>query len=136
MKRIRPVFAALALLPGCNHERPQQAQAIQKESTVSNGATSPTGESHPGEVLFDDKVEGRNYTRKASELPTTMAWVEVAGRYEPVLRIEVTGSPERREATKFGRDGKFLETTVQSAPRPRSKAEPDEQPTPTPTKKP
>lgn len=119
MNRTLSLCVGLSLLPACNHERPQQqAATTHKESSVSTGATSPSGESHPGEIAFDDKVDGRTYTRKAAEVPVSIAWVEVAGRHEPVLRIEITGTTERREITKFGRDGKFLETTVQAPPRP------------------
>ena len=93
-----------------------------------NGATSPTGQPHPGEIVHDDRVDGRTWTRRADEVPQTIAWVRVADVWEPVLRIEITGTAEQRCITKFGVDGKMLETTIQ-APPPRATPAP---PVPTP----
>ncbi len=98
-----------------------------------NGATSPAGDKHPGEILHIDHVDGRQWTRAAVEVPQAVAWVEVDGAWRPVLRIEITGSPERREIIKFGAGGAFLESTVQSPPSPRRRGEPPSQPIPKPS---
>ncbi|MFO0578461.1 MAG: hypothetical protein U1A78_31030 [Polyangia bacterium] len=81
-----------------------------------NGSTSPDGDKHPGEIVHNDRIEGRSYTRRADQVPPTIAWVKVAGTWKPVVRIEITGSKERRCFTKFGADGQMLETTVASSP--------------------
>ena len=64
----------------------------------------------------NDKVEGRSWTKRAEEVPPTIAWVKVEQTWVPVVRIEITGTAERREITKFGPDGRVLERTIQ-APR-------------------
>ena len=99
---------------------------------MSNGAHSPTGEPHPGQIVHDDKVEGRTYTKSAAEVPTTIAWVDVDGTWKAVVRIEITGTTAQRRITKFGVDGKMLETTIQAPPPPSRSSTPT--PTPTPTK--
>ncbi len=78
-----------------------------------NSAVSPAGDRHPGEIVHDDKVDKRVWTRRAEEVPRTIAWVESEGKWVPVVRIEITGTPERREMAKFGPGGRFLETTIQ-----------------------
>ncbi len=105
----------------------------QAEHTMS-GATSPTGQKHPGEIVHDDKVDGRTWTRNAADVPPTIAWVEVAGTWVAVVRIEITGSAEARRFTKFGPDGQMLETTIQAPPpqRPAAPTEPTPIPVPTP----
>lgn len=80
-----------------------------------NGAFSPTGETHPGEIEYADKIEGRTWNRRAEEVPPSIAWVKVAGVYEPVVRIDMTGNQERRCITKFGARGQMLETTVMTS---------------------
>lgn len=101
--------------------------------TGTGGAASPAGDAHPGEIVHEDKIDGRTWTRAASEVPVTIAWVEVNKVWEPVVRIEITGTAEQRRITKFGKDGKMLETTIQQ-PRPAPGHRPA--PTPTPTAKP
>ena len=81
-----------------------------------NGSTSPDGDKHPGEIVHNDRSEDRSYTRRADEVPPSIAWVKVAGTWKPVVRIEITGSKERRCFTKFGADGQMLATTVASSP--------------------
>ncbi len=98
-----------------------------------NEATSPAGDKHPGEILYDDQVDGRQWTRQATEVPQTIAWVEMDGTWEAVIRIEITGTPGQRRISKFGKDGAFLESTVQSPPPP---AHPQPHATPAPTKTP
>jgi hypothetical protein len=85
---------------------------------MNNGARSPAGEAHPGQIVHDDKVDGRTWTRAAAEVPTTIAWVEVNGTWKPVVRIEITGTAAQRRITKFGADGQMLETTIQAPPPP------------------
>ena len=51
--------------------------------------------------------------------------LKVAGAWKPVVRIEITGSKDRRCFTKFGADGQMLETTVASPPRRRPPSDPD-----------
>lgn len=110
----RLVFvAALALAAACRSEKTPPAE----ENPPMSSANSPAGDPHPGSIVHDDKVAGRVWTKRADEVPTSIAWVEVEGKWVPVVRIEITGSPERREFTKFGPDGRFLEKSVQAPPR-------------------
>ena len=98
--------------------------------TMDNGARSPDGEPHPGQIVHDDKVDGKTWTRSAAEVPPTIAWVQVGGVWKAVVRIEITGTAERRRFTKFGADGEMLETTIQGpAPpaRPRWPAPPPDE---------
>jgi len=78
--------------------------------TNANRSSSP---SHPGEILFDDLVDNRKWVEQADEVPETIAWVNLDGKTYPVVRIEITGTPEQRRITKFGEDGQMLETTLQ-----------------------
>ena len=84
-----------------------------------DSATSPTGEKHPGQIEHSDKVDGRTWTQPASKVPSSIAWVAVAGTWKAVTKIEITGSKERRCITKFGADGEMLETTMTSPLPPR-----------------
>ena len=105
------------------------AEVAHTETPMTETTSQPNEPKHPGEIVHDDKVDGRTWTVKASEVPETIAWVDVNGVREPVVRIEITGTREQRRITKFGRDGQMLETTIQAPPhRP-----PPSSPTPTPT---
>jgi hypothetical protein len=81
-----------------------------------NGATSPSGDGHPGKIRFADHVDGREWTRQAAEVPQAIAWKDVGGVWHAVIQIEITGSSQRREIRSFGQHGEFLATTVQSPP--------------------
>ncbi|AFZ24341.1 hypothetical protein Cylst_2102 [Cylindrospermum stagnale PCC 7417] len=84
------------------------------------GKTSPVSATHPSQILFEDRVDDRQWTKQADEVPQTIAWVNVEGVWHCVTRIEITGTVEKRRITKYGQDGDFLETTIQSPPpRPR-----------------
>lgn len=72
---------------------------------------------HPGTVLFDDQVDGRQWEKAVDELPETIAWVTVAMSRQPVAKIVITGTVEQRRITKLGVDGQKLETTIQQPPR-------------------
>jgi hypothetical protein len=100
------------------HATPSTDSAKTQENSMNNGARSPAGEAHPGQIVHDDKVDGRTWTRAAAEVPTTIAWVEVNGTWKPVVRIEITGTVTQRRITKFGPDGQMLETTIQAPPPP------------------
>src|SRR5688572_21665376 len=95
------------------------AQAPAKPAKMANGLTSPTGEKHPGEVAFDDKIEKRTYTRRAGELVLGSAWVKVGDTWKAVVRTEITGTPERKTFTRYGTDGKVLEKQ-EFTPRPKN----------------
>jgi hypothetical protein len=82
-----------------------------------NGATSPTGASHPGTIRFTDHVDGREWIKEAAEVPQVIAWKDVDGVWHAVTRVDITGSAQRREIKSFGEQGEFLSTTVQSPPR-------------------
>lgn len=79
---------------------------------------SPAGDVHPGKVVTDDQVKGTKKEQDASELPSTLVWVDVDGSYVPVVRIEVTGTEQARRITKFGPDGQMLDTTTMRPPPP------------------
>jgi hypothetical protein len=104
-----------------------------QENSMDSGARSPSGEPHPGQIVHDDKVDGKVWTRAAAEVPMTIAWVKVGDTWKPVVRIEITGTPEQRRFTKFGTDGQMLETTIQAPPPPVPARPPAPAPVPTPT---
>ena len=113
---------------------PQVPLAPEPKEPTMSAATSPTGEPHPGEILHDDKVDGRTWTVKASEVPPTIGWVQTGAGWQAVVRIEISGTREQRRFTKFGLDGAMLESTIQSRPPPRTpEPEPVPMPTPIPT---
>lgn len=96
------------------------------------GAVSPAGDPHPGQIVYEDHVEQRTWTRAAAEVPPTIAWVKLDGHWKPVVRIEINGAGDRREITKFGPNHEFLETTTaQMGPPPPAPSQPE--PTPVPT---
>ena len=97
-----------------------------------SGAVSPAGDQHPGTIAYEDQVEGRQWTRPAAEVPQSVAWVDVNGVWQPVVRIVSTGTADQREIAKFGVDGGLLEITVQSPPPPRPPAAPEPMPQPAP----
>jgi hypothetical protein len=83
-----------------------------------SGAISPAGDRHPGEIVHEDKVDGRVWTERAERVPQEIAWVQgESGGWIPVVKIRTTGTAERREITLFGPGDQFLETTVQAPPR-------------------
>jgi hypothetical protein len=84
---------------------------------MMNGSLSPAGDRHPGEILHDDQVHGRRWTEKAEESSQAMAWVQGEEGWQAVVRVEVTGGPERIRVTLFGEDGAFLESTVLTPPK-------------------
>jgi len=96
-----------------------QDQARTQEIIKMSDATSPSGDKHPGEILFEDKIEGRQWSKQATEVPETIAWVNVQGVWQPVQRIEITGTVQQRRISKFGKDGTLLESTIQAPPPPR-----------------
>lgn len=104
-----------------------------------NGATSPAGDPHPGQIEYDDRVEGRTWTRSAAEVSQSMAWVKVGERWRPVVRFEIVGAGDRREITSFGPNHEFLETTMarmSAPPTAPSGGEPEPVPVLTPTPSP
>jgi hypothetical protein len=127
-----PLIMTVLMVVGCGREsRPRMqvapapqtqtqldAQPATQESSMSNGAYSPTGERHPGEIVNDNKVDGRTYTKSAADVPKTIAWVKVDGTWQAVVKIEVTGTSDRLEITQYGVDGKMLQRTIQAPPPP------------------
>lgn len=103
-----------------------------KEIPMS-AAQSPSGEPHPGEIVNVDEIEGRTWTRQASEVPPTIGWVRIGERWEAVVRIVITGTREQRRITKFSRSGEMLESTIQLPPPPARPMTPTPVPTPAPT---
>lgn len=90
-------------------EAPPAATAPARAARMVSGEKSPSGEKHPGDVSFDDKIENRTYTRRAGSLVLSSAWVKVGDAWKAVVRIEITGTPEKKTFTKYGTDGKVLE---------------------------
>lgn len=95
------------------------------------GAVSPAGDKHPGQIVYDDRVEHRTWTENTANVPPTMAWVKVHDHWKAVVRIEITGAGDTREMTSFGPDHEFLETTTATLSGPAPSA-----PAPTPTSTP
>jgi hypothetical protein len=128
-----PAAQARAAAPASAANEPTETNHQETIMTGTGGAVSPAGDQHPGEIVHDDRIDGRTWTRAASEVPVTIAWVEVDKVWQPVVRIEITGTAEQRRITKLGKDGKMLESTIQQRPPgPGSTTAPT--PTPTPHK--
>ena len=113
---MRTALLILALAAGACRGRDQSPAPAAEEEPAVSGALSPAGERHPGEIVNDDKVDGRVWTDKAADVPVTIAWVNSEGKWVPVVRIEITGTQARREIAKFGPDGRFLEHSLMRAP--------------------
>ena len=109
---------------------------VPSQEVAMNAALSPSGEPHPGEIVNEDKIDGRTWTSKAAEVPPTIGWVKVGDVWEAVVRIEITGAPGQRRVTKFGRAGQMLESTVQAPPPRRPPPTPTPTPMPTPEDEP
>lgn len=75
--------------------------------------------SHPGRITFVDG-NTQEITREAdlSEVPQGIAFVEVDGRIEPVVRIVTFTDEDRRIIRQYGADGSLLLSTVQVRRRP------------------
>lgn len=116
---IGKVAATVVAMTACSSASPQETA---KGNIHMVEARSPAGDIHPGTIAFDDRTTDRTWTEAAADNPETIAWVAVEGVYEAVLRIEITGVPGYRRMTKFGADGKMLESTTQGRPRPEPKA--------------
>jgi len=119
MPRDLPLKALLLIclaMAACGPGRDAAPPAQPGEA--ANGELSPAGDRHPGAIVFNDKTDGRVWTKRAAEVPRTIAWVEAGAKWVPVVRIETSGAPGRREITAFGPGGRFLETSIQ-APGPR-----------------
>ena len=92
------------------------AATLSLEESGVSGEYSPSGDQHPGEISFEDQIDGREWTKPAAEVPQGVAWVQVDGQWRPVLRVVSTGTAEMRSITKYGAGGAFLETTTQAPP--------------------
>jgi hypothetical protein len=126
---------ALAVAAGCSGPRPTPLDPPAAKEAAMSGSHSPAGDSHPGQIVYDDHVEHRTWTEAASAVPASMAWVKVGDHWRPVVRIEIDGTGDLREMTAFGPDREFLEhTTAHLGPPPSAPAEPEPTPTPTPTR--
>jgi hypothetical protein len=67
---------------------------------------------HPGTIEFVDGSTGEvTRTERAEDVPETIAFADG----QPVTRIVVTESEERREIRSYGADGEFLSATYQVA---------------------
>ena len=67
-----------------------------RSEKAANGELSPAGARHPGTIVFNDKTDGRVWTKRAAEVPQTIAWVEAGAEWVPVVRIETSGAPGPR----------------------------------------
>lgn len=118
VNQVAMAAVAALLLAGCQPAS-SRAPARMTEDKPMATALSPAGDKHPGQIVNDDKVDGRAWTEDAAAVPATVAWVNAGGTWKPVVRIEITGTPERRRITKFGPGGEFLEATEFTAGAPR-----------------
>jgi hypothetical protein len=75
-------------------------------------AQSPAGDPHPGEIVYENNVENRVYSKRATEVPVAIAWVKLADTWVPVVKIVITGAGRWREMTSLGPDGQFLSRTT------------------------
>ena len=141
------VFASAALFWNCSGSRPVQqqnpsvqpqagqpgaAKAERKMRSAESGLLSPGGDRHPGEIVNEDRITGRTWTEKVSEVPQGIAWVSLHGKWVPVVRITMTGTAAHMEITAYGPDGAWLQSTV-SAPQPAASARPAPVPVPIPS---
>lgn len=111
---MRNLIAAAALMfAACGRDGGDAATGAEK-TAPARGAISPAGDRHPGEIVHEDKVDGRVWTRRAADLPVLIAWVELEGKWVPVVRLEITGTKERKAVTAYGPGGRFLKRTVAS----------------------
>jgi|GEM_PF-4865617 len=112
-----------ALVAACAGEPPPLVgpAPIVPVQPAEPGAYSPAGDKHPGQIVYEDHVEHRSWTRNAIDVPATIAWVLVGTRWRPVVLIEIDGTGQRREITTYGPNREFLEhTSAQlAAPPPR-----------------
>lgn len=131
--RVGVLVAVLTLITCSNLEAGQSCPPVQqrtKEIIQMNGATSPSGEKHPGEILYQDQMDGREWTEKAADVPQSVAWAKLNDVWHPVLRVQMTGIDSMRRITRFGKDGEFLDTTVTAPPPPPPQATPTPIPVP------
>lgn len=101
-------------------------------SSTESGLLSPDGDHHPGEIVNEDRIAGRTWTDKVSDVPKGIAWVNTHGKWVPVVRITLTGTAEHMEITSYGPGGAWLQSTV-SAPPPAASESQDPVPVPTPS---
>jgi hypothetical protein len=120
--------ASVLVAAGCGGATPPLAGpvVVAPVSPAEPGAYSPGGDKHPGQIVYEDHVEHRSWTRNAVDVPATIAWVMVGARWRPVVLVEIDGTGQRREITTYGPDREFLEhTTAQlAAPPPKITAPP------------
>lgn len=124
--------AARPELPGGGAKEAGAGREAKREERPMPGAVSPAGDKHPGQIVYDDRVEDRTWTEDAADVPATIAWGKVHDHWKPVVRIEITGAGDQREMAAFGPSHELLQTTTArlSGPAP---SEPAPVPTPTPT---
>jgi hypothetical protein len=77
-----------------------------------NGASSPAGDRHPGEIVFEDSSDGRRWTEKADDNEQSVAWVEADGAWRPVVRVVLGRAEGFKEITKYGPNDEPLEHTI------------------------
>ncbi len=83
------------LLLACSPTTPPQT-TVRKDAAMT-AAQSPAGDKHPGERVFEDKIENSTHT--------DAGWVAV-------VKIVITGSGQLREMTTYGPNDRFLTTTT------------------------
>ena len=100
-------------------------------TAADSAAQSPTGAPHPGELTNVDERDGRTWTTRADATPQMLGWVEVAGTWRAVVRVEIGGGAAGPiHITRFAVDGTVLDRTVTAPP---SQADVADAPLPTPT---
>jgi hypothetical protein len=112
-----------AVVAGCGSAPPPLIGpvVIAPAQPTEPGAYSPAGDKHPGQIVYEDHVEHRSWTRNAVDVPATIAWVIVGARWRPVVLIEIDGAGQRREITTYGPNRELLEhTSAELAAPPRS----------------
>lgn len=110
---MRLAIALLLLLPAACTRKGTESRS---PAAAVTGASSPAGDKHPGEIVNEDKVNGRTWTERADAVPQSIAWVERESKWVPVTRIVVVGDSQKREITRFGPAGEVLEHILMSAP--------------------
>jgi hypothetical protein len=88
--------------------------AGQRVQMSADSVFSPGGDRQPGEIRHVDKRDGREWTVPVTEVPQSVAWYADGAGSKAVVRVEMSGTDQRHEITRFGEDAQFLDTTTTS----------------------
>jgi hypothetical protein len=111
------ILILTVLVAACGKKTEEPAAPVKQEVSAMTGATSPNGDKHPGEIVNEDKTNGKTSTIKAEEVPQSFAWKKAGGKWVPVVRTELSATSVGLEAKAFGPGNQLLESTLMSPPK-------------------